>query len=156
MKIIIPPHHKKAEPVKVLAEIREEAEEMLKLIKEKSFEGFWKNAYALSHPQVSEDPKSFFTVNMEDPYIQENFRSALIINPIILASEDARKEKEACMSSPWRKPWRVKRYHRITVEYWVPGWFGRLKKRREVCTGLKAQIFQHEISHFEGNEYEPI
>ncbi len=60
--------------------------------------------------------------------------------------------KEGCMSFPLRKPKKVQRVYRITVRYWYPRkilGFWVLWRRTERVEGLKSQIFQHEISHFE-------
>lgn len=61
--------------------------------------------------------------------------------------------KEGCMSFPLRKPKKVQRVYRITVRYWYPRkilGFWVLWRRTERVEGLKSQIFQHEIQHFEG------
>jgi len=62
--------------------------------------------------------------------------------------------KEGCMSFVHRKPKKVQRVFRITVRYWYPRrilglWV--LWRRTEKVEGLKSQIFQHEIQHFEGD-----
>jgi hypothetical protein len=62
--------------------------------------------------------------------------------------------KEGCMSFVHRKPKKVQRVYRITVRYWYPRkilgvWI--LWRRTEKVEGLKSQIFQHEIQHFEGS-----
>jgi len=152
MKIIIPPHKKISTVVKNLKEIRQDALDMIELIEKNDFkEGVWKQAYALSHSQVSENPKTFFVINKTDPQIKKNFRKKIIINPVILEKAEEVFNKEACMSMPYRKSAKVKRYRKIKVIYYVPGWFGRLKKKVETCVGLKAFIFSHEIEHFNGH-----
>lgn len=62
--------------------------------------------------------------------------------------------KEGCMSFVHRKPKRVQRVYRITVRYWYPRkilGFWVLWRKTERVEGLKSQIFQHEIQHFEGS-----
>lgn len=64
------------------------------------------------------------------------------------------KPEEGCMSFVHRKPKKVQRVYRITVRYWYPRkilGFNVLWRRTERVEGLKAQIFQHEIQHFEGS-----
>jgi len=61
--------------------------------------------------------------------------------------------KEGCMSFPQRKPKNVDRIFQVKVRYWYPVEFLGFKflwRKTEVVEGLKAQIFQHEIQHFEG------
>jgi peptide deformylase len=60
---------------------------------------------------------------------------------------------EGCMSFPRRTPRGTQRIWRIKVRYSYPTTtlgITRLKTAEEWCEGLKAQIFQHEIEHFEG------
>lgn len=67
--------------------------------------------------------------------------------------------KEGCMSYPDRKPKNVQRIFKLKVRYWYPVTilgFTFLWRKTEEVEGLKAQIFQHEIQHFEGeNIYYP-
>lgn len=61
--------------------------------------------------------------------------------------------QEGCMSFPDRKPKKIDRIFRVKVRYQYPVSFLGFKFlwwKTEVVEGLKAQIFQHEISHFEG------
>lgn len=150
-KVIIPPHNKISVPVASYKEIQKDVEEMIELIERNDFtEGIWKQAYALSHSQVSDEPKTFFVVNHTDPYIKKNFKSKVIINPEILEKEDEIYNREGCMSTPYRQTQKVKRFNKIKVSYYTIGWFGRLKKRVEIKTGLVAFIFLHEAEHFNG------
>lgn len=151
MKLIIPPHKKLSTPVKDYQEIRQDAQKMIELIEKNSFkEGIWKQAYALSHSQVSSDPKTFFVVNRTESYVKKHFKSKIIINPEIIEKSEEVFNREACMSMPYRKTEKVMRHNKIKVIYYVPGWFGRLRKKVETCLGLKAFIFSHEIEHFNG------
>lgn len=61
--------------------------------------------------------------------------------------------KEGCMSFPHRKPKNVDRVFKLKVAYSYPVTilgFTFLWPKSEWVQGLKAQIFQHEIQHFEG------
>lgn len=60
--------------------------------------------------------------------------------------------QEGCMSFPLRKPKKIDRIFQVKVRYWYPVEFLGFKflwRKTEVVEGLKAQIFQHEIQHFE-------
>lgn len=151
MEIIIPPHGKLSVPVLKWSEIKADALAMVRRIEAGKFEdGLWKEAYALSHSQISHFPKSFFVVNWKIAEVRKAFRYNIIINPEITSRDSFTLFEEACMSEPWRKPIKKKRYTLIKVTYWVPGWFGRLRKITETHVGLPAYIFQHELEHFRG------
>lgn len=151
MKIIIPPHKKLSLPVQSWREIKQDALAMIARIEQGNFpDGRYREAFALSHSQVSVDPRCFFVVNWKQAEVKKQFRYNIIINPVILKKEDERVLKDACMSEPFKKPANKKRYALISVVYQTPGWFGRLKKIRQTFYGTAAFIFQHEEEHFNG------
>ena len=151
MKLIIPPHYKTSVPVQKWSEIKADALAMVHRIEAGKFDGgLWKEAYALSHSQVSHFPRSFFVVNWKIAEVKKAFRYSIIINPEITRRDSFVLFEEACMSEPWRKPKKKKRYSLITVSYSVPGWFGCLKKITETHVGLPSYISQHELEHFRG------
>ncbi len=89
----------KAAPVASLDEIRADAEEMLKMI-DGSFRGVHEFGYALAHPQVAAQPKSFFVVHtdlVEKPKDAKGwkrvFRHRIIINPLIIQRPDTITKK---------------------------------------------------------------
>lgn len=152
---IIQSHKKPSAPVENYAEIKKEAEELVKLTNSDSFTGKWREALALAHCQVSEDPKAFFAIRRN---LKDLFESEIIVNAKILSKdEDSRVTfpAEACMSFPFRDAKKTIRYREIEVEYEIPvfGFFGPrngLKKIRKTVNGLVAFIFQHETDHFHG------
>lgn len=146
MQLIIPPHTKLSTPVKRYSEIKNDAREMVKLIEANSFPGAWKVAFAIAHPQVSQEPKTFFVVNRTDPVVRKTFRHKVIINPVIVEKENRVIHPEACMSVPWKGIVKKKRHAMITVRYQFPA-FGFLFSKTIVCTGLQVFIFQHEMEH---------
>ena len=150
MKILIPAHNIVATKVKSWRDIKDEALELRKFTNDPTdVEGSYKTAYAISHAQVCDQPKDFFTINEKHKEIIKQFGSWCIINPRIIKKEEEVYWKEACMSFPYNKPKNVDRWNRITVRYWVPFLgFTRPVKRRFV--GLPAFIIQHEMEHARG------
>lgn len=146
MNFVKPLKSKKSERVKSWSKIKEEALELKNFIDAKKFEGAWGDAWAISHCQVSENPKSFFVVNKKK--IKE-FGHWCIINARIVKSSESVTFKEGCMSFLWRKEKAVNRFANITVRYSTP-FLGFLMPRRRTFKNLNAFIFQHEIDHAEG------
>jgi peptide deformylase len=165
---IIKAHYKLSKPVSNYREIRAEAKKMLQFIEEGGYKGFYNKAYAIAHCQVSETPMSFFVVagecvtNDKKMNWYKMFEDRVIINPKIIEAEANRrllnpdeksKDKiltipniveyqEPCMSFPYRKPKRVKRFNFIKVKYQVPRWYG-LKTVEAELEGVASEIFQH-------------
>lgn len=150
MKLIIPPHHKIAVPVKNYREIKKDAEEMVKLV-DSPFTGYWKSALAISHAQVSENPKTFFAVNIK--YALYYKLPRIVINPKIIRGWDEKIVKEACMGFQKENMVKVKRFTKVEVEYLKPTLLG-LKPMKAIFDKpedlIIVQCFQHEIQHFEG------
>lgn len=144
---IIPLIYKKSKPVKSLEEIKADAEEMKKLIDNGFSHGNYSIAFALSHSEVNADPFDFFVVAQK--LIDDKvFKDRIIINPKITEKDEKThiSMPEACMSVPFRRPKKVKRYFKVKVEYQIED-NGKLKNKEEEIEGLKAQIFQHQICH---------
>ena len=128
----------------------------------------WPEAYAMAHTQVycEIDPLcatgycdhhfKFFVVNMKNAEVKKMFsRHEVIINPIVIDhSPNKTTSEEACMSNPFEGIQKKQRYEWIEVEYKIPTrlpfFKGKMRKVRKICTGLKSNIFQHEIDHFNG------
>ena len=146
MDIIIPPHHKIAVPVKNYKEIRKDAELMVKLV-DGRFKGHWKSALAISHAQVSENPKTFFALNIK--YALYFKLPRIVINPKIIRGWDEKIVKEGCMDFQKEKAVKIKRFNKVEVEYLKPTFFG-LKPMRGEFEDIMAWMFQHELLHFEG------
>lgn len=150
MKIIVPPHKKISEPVKSWKEIKNDAKEMVKSIRSDEFANkVWANAYAVSHSQVSEDPKMFFVVNRKMHGIKQKIKNDVIVNPVIIDKDEVVFNREGCMSKPFHGTKKISRYLNIVVKYKVPFlWF--LRSKKSSFRGLPAFVFQHEIDHFKG------
>lgn len=163
---IIKIHYKSSKPVVRFGEIKEQAAELVKLITDGGYKGFYNKAYAIAHCQVSENPYAFFVVAGEcvvnNPKMQwyKMFKSQIIINPKILEGASQKdiggakvpntiEYNEMCMSFPFRTPKRLKRFDRIKVQYQVPGFFG-LKTVKATLSGVASEIFQHEYDHIRG------
>ena len=152
MKIIKPAHNKSAEPVKNWAEIKKEAKVLREFVNHGKFEGGYDKAYAISHAQVSENPKMFFVVHKE---YEKMFGSWCVINQSLApkgkspAVSEPVELPEACMSFPYRKPKRMDRFNKFRIKYKVPFlWTWRTKVKD--LEGLPAFIAQHEAGHTAG------
>jgi len=162
MKIITPPQNLKAAHVEIWSLIKKEAKDLVALIDARDFEGKWKDAFAISHAQVSDCPYSFFVIHREKAWIFSQNR--VIINAKILSTEGKLiKSKEACMGYPHDKVSKVGRYHKIKFEFYVLRKMNKFKhivslnfrnpklERMELeLTGLPAFIVQHEVDHSNG------
>ena len=107
--------------------------------------GVFRGGLALAHSQITdEDPLCFFvTVEGE-----------CIVNPKIVnhTKVPCRKE-EGCLTFHTAEYGikTVERYHKCDVEYYLVEEDGSLSEKiKEKCSGKRAQIFQHEINHFNG------
>ena len=152
MKIIQPAHSKKATLVKDWNEIKEDAKELRDFINNGKFDGHYDKAFAISHAQVSENPKHFFVVNKE---YEKLFGTWCVINQSLApkkgmnACREPGDYEEACMSFPFRKPKKVERFYKIRVKYYKPSLFGLVAKIKDL-EGLAALIVQHESGHNSG------
>ena len=68
----------------------------------------------------------------------------IVINPKILEKDERYTVKEGCLSFPFRGQKKTIRYNKIKVEYQDI----KMKKHVKKFEGKEAQIFQHEIQHF--------
>jgi len=145
MQIIQPAHNKKVVKVKSWRSIKKDAEEMANMIKT-GFKGYWKEAQALSHAQVSNDPQDFFVLNEK---WRKTFFSCYVINPRILKKDFEIEHKEACMSFPFRKEVFVRRSRYVWLFYWIPccGFCVPIIKKFK---DMPAYIIQHERGHSNG------
>lgn len=154
MKLLRPAHNIPSTKVRNWAEIKDEARALRELVLREDHEGDYSRAYAISHCQVSENPKWFFVVNetLNDPKTDKNlakiFGSWCIINAEIVETDTPVEWKEACMSFPHRKPKNTKRFLNIKVRYQIPilgGWLMVWRTKR--FSELPSFIFQHEQEH---------
>lgn len=145
---IIEPHRVISRVVTDYSQIREDVEKMIALLDEKRFEGKWRDAFAIHHSQVSNDPFDFFVVNQR-LVKEKSFPSRVIINAEVVEADKSYEEytREGCMSYPHSNTAKIYRYVLLKVRYQIPR-FGRwLKEVEETIAGVKAQVFQHEIDH---------
>ena len=156
---IIPVHYKISKPVTNWKEISKEVEEVRRFIVRGKFKGFYDKAFAIAHCQVSDTPYAFFVVAPE--VVKEKMlKDEVIINPEIIDCPVYKKVSgidmlnaidydEACMSFPFRKEKRIRRYDYIKVKYQIPTMFG-IKDVEQELYGIASQIFQHEYDHLQG------
>lgn len=107
--------------------------------------GRHRQAHAIAHPQVNDDPLRFFVLRMGET----------VINPTIV---ERRGEinicSEGCMSFPDGSNGDVPRHETVCVRYFTPvrtpngGW--ALQPQERTLHGMQAQIFQHEVDHLNG------
>ncbi len=89
-------------------------------------------------PEVSLDPEEIES----EP--QSSFK-AVLINPVITASDEPVMATEGCLSVPDYRA-EVERFNKVTVRYQnVAGEFAEYQ-----ATGLPAVCIQHEIDHLDG------
>ena len=152
MKVVLP-HKKQAKPVTHPSQLKD-AYPMIGMLRGK-FAGKWKEGFALSHAQVSDDPYAFFVVSDK---FKDEFPSQIMANARIIDQADRMPFKEACLSFPHRDVINTTRYRDVQVEAEIPGkqFFNKaLKKIMFQVSGLAAFIVQHEIDHAKGiNIYE--
>jgi hypothetical protein len=129
-----------------------------------------REAYAISHCQVSESPWNFFVVaqeftrnfrtvlrqnvktgktEIEQVEAKPDFKSQIVVNPKILDGGDPYTVLEGCMSFPFRKAKKITRMYVCEVSYQFPD-AGKLVEVREMVYGQKAQAFQHAVEHSRG------
>lgn len=117
----------------------------MKLVDAGDFQGRYKEAAALSHAEVDENPLSFFVVNEK---IKRQFQdNKVIINPRIVNQNNPVTFTEACMGYPNHKEKTVNRYNEVTLTYQIPTWYGGLKTVTQYLKGIPAFIAQHQVDH---------
>ncbi len=156
MQILKPLGNLKAERVKNWSEIKEQAEELREFMAAKKYDGNWRDAYAISHVQVSREPKDFFVLNKS---MISTFSHWCIVNLEIRSKKDECTFPEACMSFMFRGEKTVRRYATIKVKYWtpflnlflIPHWktFKAPMKKGDNGT-IATFICQHEYDHSRG------
>ena len=159
MKIIRPYHHNLATKVENWPEIKDQALELRDFIKNGKFEGYYERAYAFSHAYVSNKPKDFFVINEDIPskenrndFLKKAFGHWCIINPKIIKEDVPAPFPDGCFFFPFRKPKKIERFYYIVAEYYIPFWFGTLRRKVVKLEGITAFIMQHEIEHSLGKD----
>ena len=146
MEIIYPPHKKQsAKVVELSRELENDIEGMEKMMEKQKFIN-GRKGYAIAHCQVSNNPYRIFVS------VVDVLPHTCVINPVLLEKYESYTVKEGCLSFPFRGEKKVKRYRKIKVYYQDR----YLQEHTKEFEGLPAQIFQHEIQHFNGeNIYNP-
>jgi len=153
---IINPHKIISRDVTVhdIDKVFEDAKKMYEMIGTKigNYSGF----YAIAHQQITDqDPMRFFLCN-PDYSVFDDLPEAVIINPkIIRHTNQVIEKEEGCLSFSKLPPIKTERWNKCEVEFQVLKAEGDSMVISEVHTknlsGRLAQVFQHEIGHFECN-----
>lgn len=117
MKIRKPLGNEISKKVKSWEQIKEEALALRDFLYAKKFDGYWEDAYAISHTQVSNQSFNFFVVNKS---IEKEFGSWCVVNLKILKKSKPCTFPEGCMSFMFRTTKHVNRFATVTVTYWTP------------------------------------
>lgn len=99
-----------------------------------------RSGYAVAHCQVSENPFRIFVVK------EGMAPHTVVINPKITEKYEPFTAIEACLSFPFRSGVKVKRYFKIKAKYQDR----YLNEHEQDFEGIMAQVFQHEMQHFNG------
>jgi peptide deformylase len=137
--------------VKDLMRVYEDSEEIYKLLNTPY--GFHKSFYAIAHPQCEKHkPLRFFVVNDKADIFQE-FRSLVIINPVIIRHTEAMIDsEEGCATFPTMPANIVKRWNKCEVEFNTLDFDKEnnpvMSARKTLnISGKLAKVFQHEVDH---------
>ncbi len=164
MKNLLHPHNKKSRIVtnEDIPRVIQDAKELFRLCQTPN--GMYKNAFAITHMQITdEDPLRFFVTR----------EGSIIINPFILKKTGAKCEcqiasqcahtiqaknnLEGCMSFPFAPKMIVKRWNKVTVALSFLSDNDTITNQKVMgFEGVNALMFQHEIEHFEGSAIYPI
>jgi peptide deformylase len=156
---IIPKHEVISRLVKPedLERVYKDAEEMYKLLFQRH--GLYNLFYAIAHPQITQDdPLRFFVVNNKLEEFKD-WRSIVIINPVIIKHSNYTVEnEEGCMTFSKSPMTKVNRWQKIQVEFSdlnfkkrEDGKFQPVIGARRCLdlTGKIAKVFQHEQDHLD-------
>jgi peptide deformylase len=139
LRKIIPPHDVKSRECldTDIDRIKKDAELMVSLLQGKI--GIWTGGFALAHSQITkDDPLRFFVRNTGE----------IILNPVIKSHDYMPKPKQEGCLTFWAAGRMVTKARWAWVEVqWQDGVTGMVHQKK--FNGKDAQIFQHEIDHFE-------
>jgi peptide deformylase len=140
LKIVKYPHpalRAKCRPLTSLDEgVRTAAAQMLELM-------YKAEGLGLAAPQVALDYQMIVINFAGDP--DEKEAELVAINPVIVDSKGAVKDREGCLSFPELYQ-DIRRFKTVTAQFY--GLDGQLHQM--VCSDLAARIWQHEIDHLNG------
>ena len=158
---IVPIHYIPALEVASYEAVREDAQEMARIMEEGVMQyedgsRYIGNAWALHHAQVNNRPFNFFVLNrnLATPDVIERVGSHIIINPKIknILPDMVHAMKEGCVSFQHKKEKKVHRAIIVKVDYDVPDEKSKtgLRHVSQEVHGVIAQVFQHECDHGAG------
>lgn len=160
MKITVP-HQVKSRLVepKDLERVRKDAAEMQRImdVLTQPHAPFSHGIFALAHSQVEEkDPLRFFVINTNDETMKREWGEdgLIVVNPVIVRhTKHPIIHYEGCVTFPSRAPEKVERWHKCDVDMALvtsDGDFIENYGMPMLLSSRIAQIFQHEIDHFNG------
>lgn len=141
MNILIPPHKKQSQVVeKLTGSLKKDIKEMKTLVGKDSYTN-GRHGFAVAHCQVSENPYRLFVAK------KDVLPHQVIINPKIIEKDGKFTAQEGCLSFPYRPFIKISRWFNIEVRYQDE----EMQEHIKEFSGIRSQIFQHEIQHFSGN-----
>lgn len=151
--IIIAPHKKKSKDVKEkhLSIVKKYYLPLKTIMEEMEGEKYFKSIYAIAHCQVTKkNPLRFFVINKSNELMKEMDIDDLIINPVILNhTKQICYKEEGCLSFPGYPNVQVERWNKIEVKFLTANLEeNKLYSHTLNLSGKLAEIFQHEIDHF--------
>lgn len=161
---LVAPHGYKSRDVKDsdIDRVKDNAQQMVILAGAMIMRKMAVEIYAISHPQVDgRHPLRFFTFCPQSKTVRDNIKeldnSMVILNPRIVRHTGVSVQKdEGCVTFLGLPNVPVQRYNKIEVEYQslerdpVTQKLTMTPFKHKSFAGVMAQIFQHEIDHFEG------
>jgi len=154
---IIAPHNKKSRPVKEkdFERVKEAYYPLRALMAGLEEKKIFSSVYAVAHSQVTKkDPLRFFVINSTSQSLASEsweLPDDLIINPeIINHVRHTSEKKEGCITFVGYPDATVERWHKIVVRFQtLDHEGGKLISHEKACSGKLAELFQHEIDHFD-------
>jgi len=152
---IIAPHENVSRLVtpEDIEKVYKDAEEIAPLLNKQL--GRYPGFYAIAHPQVEKDrPLRFFVINPRAGIFNQ-FRSIVIINPVITNHTNSTIDSiEGCATFSKFKEKTVQRWNKVEVEFSDLEFDQEKKpllgKRKKLSlNGRLSKVFQHEIDHLD-------
>jgi len=117
-----------------------------------AFPGRYPKSSSISHCQIEgDDPLRFFVVDKQGSekigwyFNNRIFPARTIINPKILEYYGGEIEnKEGCMSFPFSRTIKIRRWEIVLAEYWTI--WGKKRKKLYLW---RSFVFQHELEHMD-------
>ena len=159
---LVKPHSHKSRDVKDsdIERVKNDAQQMVILAGAMVMRKVVTEVFAISHPQVdTRDPLRFFTFCPQSKTVRDNIneidRSMVIVNPrIVRHTEVAIQRDEGCVTFLGLPMVMTARFNKVEVEYQqlernlISQKLTLTPFKHKSFSGVMAQIFQHEIDHF--------